>query len=218
MAWHACQAFKAPPLSCSQACHIPTPVCRFQRQLNWSARKLMMCWVVRMLGKTYRRLMVCFRLMSYSTVLPATSWNACCLKIGTFRIPWRRLAGRVNLPLGTTSLCFCREIHKMASFQFVRITWHYCICKGYWALTMSLKRLCSSASMTSLVVWHKLQCSVIMLNQEHARPLIFLSCAVACPQCRHSQAYFKEIQTRSADEPATLFFKCARCDFQWKEG
>jgi len=42
--------------------------------------------------------------------------------------------------------------------------------------------------------------------------------AVACPSCAYPQAYFKEIQTRSADEPATLFFKCAKCDFQWKEG
>jgi DNA-directed RNA polymerase III subunit RPC11 len=41
---------------------------------------------------------------------------------------------------------------------------------------------------------------------------------VACPSCAYPQAYFKEIQTRSADEPATLFFKCAKCDFQWKEG
>lgn len=43
-------------------------------------------------------------------------------------------------------------------------------------------------------------------------------CAVACPSCAHPYAYFKEIQTRSADEPATLFFKCAKCEFQWKEG
>jgi DNA-directed RNA polymerase subunit M/transcription elongation factor TFIIS len=42
--------------------------------------------------------------------------------------------------------------------------------------------------------------------------------AVACPSCAYPQAYFKEIQTRSADEPATLFFKCAKCEFQWKEG
>mmetsp|Transcript_38574 Transcript_38574/g.61625 ORF Transcript_38574/g.61625 Transcript_38574/m.61625 type:complete len:111 (+) Transcript_38574:28-360(+) len=41
-----------------------------------------------------------------------------------------------------------------------------------------------------------------------------------CARCSHQKAYFREMQTRSADEPATLFFKCAneKCGFQWKEG
>ncbi|KAJ9518424.1 hypothetical protein QJQ45_018442 [Haematococcus lacustris] len=41
-----------------------------------------------------------------------------------------------------------------------------------------------------------------------------------CPRCSYHQAYFIEIQIRSADEPATLFFKCADsdCGHQWKEG
>lgn len=42
--------------------------------------------------------------------------------------------------------------------------------------------------------------------------------AATCPSCSYGQAYFKEIQTRSADEPATLFFKCVQCEHQWKEG
>mmetsp|Transcript_19267 Transcript_19267/g.34832 ORF Transcript_19267/g.34832 Transcript_19267/m.34832 type:complete len:109 (-) Transcript_19267:243-569(-) len=39
-----------------------------------------------------------------------------------------------------------------------------------------------------------------------------------CPKCTHSLAYFMEIQIRSADEPATLFFKCERCGHRWREG
>mmetsp|Transcript_16929 Transcript_16929/g.47247 ORF Transcript_16929/g.47247 Transcript_16929/m.47247 type:complete len:110 (-) Transcript_16929:608-937(-) len=39
-----------------------------------------------------------------------------------------------------------------------------------------------------------------------------------CQKCDYHQAYFMEIQTRSADEPATLFFKCVNCGYQWKEG
>ena len=30
-----------------------------------------------------------------------------------------------------------------------------------------------------------------------------------CRKCENDKAYFKEIQIRSADEPATLFFKCS---------
>ncbi|KAK9820401.1 hypothetical protein WJX72_009980 [[Myrmecia] bisecta] len=39
-----------------------------------------------------------------------------------------------------------------------------------------------------------------------------------CPQCSGTQAFFMEIQIRSADEPATLFFKCVQCRHQWREG
>lgn len=39
-----------------------------------------------------------------------------------------------------------------------------------------------------------------------------------CPGCDHHEAYFREIQTRSADEPATIFYRCAKCEKTWKEG
>ena len=38
-----------------------------------------------------------------------------------------------------------------------------------------------------------------------------------CPACSHGVAYFYEVQTRSADEPATLFFRCVECGHQWRE-
>lgn len=39
-----------------------------------------------------------------------------------------------------------------------------------------------------------------------------------CAKCSYHQAYFMEIQIRSADEPATIFFKCVKCGSQWREG
>ena len=41
-----------------------------------------------------------------------------------------------------------------------------------------------------------------------------------CPKCDHRRAYFMQIQTRSADEPMTTFYKCcaAICGNRWKEG
>ncbi|XP_047178645.1 DNA-directed RNA polymerase III subunit RPC10-like [Vigna umbellata] len=40
-----------------------------------------------------------------------------------------------------------------------------------------------------------------------------------CPYCGHGEAAFKEFQTRSADEPATLFYCCLndKCQKQWRE-
>ncbi|KAG5009795.1 hypothetical protein AAZX31_07G124300 [Glycine max] len=46
------------------------------------------------------------------------------------------------------------------------------------------------------------------------------STEATCPFCGHGKAAFKEFQTRSADEPATLFYKCLNneCKKQWREG
>ena len=38
-----------------------------------------------------------------------------------------------------------------------------------------------------------------------------------CGECGHQYAYFIQFQTRSADEPMTIFFKCGNCGKTWKE-
>ncbi|KAI9597433.1 DNA-directed RNA polymerase III subunit RPC10 [Syncephalis fuscata] len=40
-----------------------------------------------------------------------------------------------------------------------------------------------------------------------------------CPKCEHTRAYYMQIQTRSADEPMTTFYKCCNhaCGYQWRE-
>lgn len=38
-----------------------------------------------------------------------------------------------------------------------------------------------------------------------------------CPQCTHGEAYFYQIQIRSADEPMTAFYSCCKCNFRWRE-
>ena len=38
-----------------------------------------------------------------------------------------------------------------------------------------------------------------------------------CPKCENKRAYWWLQQTRSADEPPTQFFKCAKCKYTWRE-
>ncbi|KAK7478658.1 hypothetical protein BaRGS_00030121 [Batillaria attramentaria] len=40
-----------------------------------------------------------------------------------------------------------------------------------------------------------------------------------CPKCEHNRAFFMQIQTRSADEPMTTFYKCCRmeCGHRWRD-
>jgi DNA-directed RNA polymerase III subunit RPC11 len=35
--------------------------------------------------------------------------------------------------------------------------------------------------------------------------------------CDSTKAYCAQVQLRSADEPATLFFKCAECQLRWRQ-
>jgi energy-coupling factor transporter transmembrane protein EcfT len=48
-------------------------------------------------------------------------------------------------------------------------------------------------------------------------PLFFLT--VFCPNCRRENPAYKEIQTRSADEPATTFYACLNedCKHRWND-
>ena len=38
-----------------------------------------------------------------------------------------------------------------------------------------------------------------------------------CPKCHNNEAYFWEVQTRAADEPATKFLKCTKCKHIWRD-
>ena len=37
-----------------------------------------------------------------------------------------------------------------------------------------------------------------------------------CPKCKNSKAYFWLLQTRSADEAETTFYKCTKCNHTWR--
>eukprot|EP01040_Poterioochromonas_malhamensis_P013617 gene13617-15003_t len=38
-----------------------------------------------------------------------------------------------------------------------------------------------------------------------------------CPACAYTEAYFMQIQIRSADEPSTTFYRCVKCSKQWND-
>ncbi|KAG0466291.1 hypothetical protein HPP92_017325 [Vanilla planifolia] len=43
--------------------------------------------------------------------------------------------------------------------------------------------------------------------------------SATCPRCHHGEAYFRQMQIRSADEPMTSFYKCCNdsCRFDWRD-
>lgn len=40
---------------------------------------------------------------------------------------------------------------------------------------------------------------------------------IECPKCGHTEAYYRTQQTRRADEPETVFLRCAKCDHRWRK-
>lgn len=41
--------------------------------------------------------------------------------------------------------------------------------------------------------------------------------AAVCPACHYHEAYFMQMQIRSADEPMSVFYKCVNCSHQWND-
>jgi DNA-directed RNA polymerase subunit M len=39
---------------------------------------------------------------------------------------------------------------------------------------------------------------------------------VACPKCNHDKAAYWQLQTRSADEGSTIFYRCLKCQHTWR--
>jgi DNA-directed RNA polymerase subunit M len=54
---------------------------------------------------------------------------------------------------------------------------------------------------------------VIIEEKKEALPKIRL----ICPKCSNKEAVWWMQQTRSTDEPPTLFFRCTKCRHSWRE-
>ncbi len=39
----------------------------------------------------------------------------------------------------------------------------------------------------------------------------------SCEKCGHHEAVYWQLQTRSADEASTTFYRCTKCKFTWRD-
>lgn len=42
------------------------------------------------------------------------------------------------------------------------------------------------------------------------------STKIMCPKCENMEAFWWMQQTRAADEPPTLFYRCKKCSYSWR--
>jgi DNA-directed RNA polymerase subunit M len=40
--------------------------------------------------------------------------------------------------------------------------------------------------------------------------------SIECPKCKNNTAFWWMLQTRSADEPTTQFYRCTQCNHTWR--
>lgn len=56
--------------------------------------------------------------------------------------------------------------------------------------------------------------TVAIVNEEISTyPIVQIDCS----KCGNKKAYFWTIQTRSADESETKFYKCTKCNHTWRK-
>ena len=60
--------------------------------------------------------------------------------------------------------------------------------------------------------------SNLIIVREEDKISILPKVKMNCPKCGHNEAETWQIQMRSADEPATHFFKCVKCKKSWRQG
>jgi len=58
---------------------------------------------------------------------------------------------------------------------------------------------------------------VAVIREGEEEKVLPVTSEVVCPKCGAREAYYWSVQTRSADEPMTQFFKCRKCGYTWRE-
>ncbi len=56
--------------------------------------------------------------------------------------------------------------------------------------------------------------SVAVINEKELTT--YPKVQIKCPQCKHGEAFFWTLQTRSSDESETKFYKCTKCNHAWR--
>lgn len=64
-------------------------------------------------------------------------------------------------------------------------------------------------------VSHENRKKVVLLGREEQYAELPKT-TIMCPKCEHMEAFWWMQQTRSADEPPTLFYKCVKCGYSWR--
>ncbi|MEM0446350.1 MAG: transcription factor S [Candidatus Nitrosocaldus sp.] len=55
-----------------------------------------------------------------------------------------------------------------------------------------------------------------VVGEEEGDISVMPTIKIPCPKCGHDTAVWWMLQTRSADEPTTQFYRCVKCNHTWR--
>jgi DNA-directed RNA polymerase subunit M len=58
--------------------------------------------------------------------------------------------------------------------------------------------------------------SELTIFDETEKPETLPTIKIDCEKCGHTEAVWWMLQTRSADEPTTQFYRCTKCNHTWR--
>jgi DNA-directed RNA polymerase subunit M len=61
------------------------------------------------------------------------------------------------------------------------------------------------------------QDQIIVIGKKEQKLKTLPTTTIGCPKCGNNLAYVWQVQTRSADESSTQFFRCTKCNYTFRE-
>jgi DNA-directed RNA polymerase subunit M len=58
---------------------------------------------------------------------------------------------------------------------------------------------------------------IIVIGKKEQKLKTLPTMSKECPKCSNNLAYVWQVQTRSSDEASTLFFRCTKCNYTFRE-
>lgn len=123
----------------------------------------------------------------------------------------RGLYGPVTLRrhiIGVIRMKFCNECGATLSIEWVNHRYKCPRCGAHEPLEAKALLVNNHGSKSDKII-------VIGKNERRMRTLPQTNSS--CPKCGNGRAYWWMVQTRSADESSTQFFRCTRCGHTWRE-
>ncbi|KCZ80506.1 hypothetical protein H312_02105 [Anncaliia algerae PRA339] len=102
---------------------------------------------------------------------------------------------------------FCPDCDNMLVMKKDQLSYSYCCntCSYQKDLYVALKHTVEYITRKEDLVWNE---------EDESKTLDF--CEKLC-ECGETRVSYFQMQTRSADEPMTIFYKCTSCKATWRE-
>ena len=118
---------------------------------------------------------------------------------------------------GALALKFCPKCRGLMRPAKIRDTM-YLVCTRCGYKVEASNREDLTAYARAVKVQHSPRDKILVIDSaEMPQTASLVKGQTSCPKCGHDEVYVWMMQTRSADEPPTRFYRCAKCKYTWRE-